>query len=307
MCAELGVKNLHSTGHLNCGGIYLSLEAPKEALEHFRSAARLSQETGYTRDEGYALIGIGVCLEQGGDPSGAAETYQQAVGLMQKACEDSSLPEDLSGKAEALSLLGAVLHSSLDRLAEAFDAYEAAVATYRELKGPSRLRKVLMNLAGLRWKMGFPKDSARHYEEALDLAREHGEPEHRAAALASLGVVYRDLGRLKESVRCGKEAIERMRQLEDPRAEAYVLTSLADSYTALGHHSSALTCLKRSLRLRRKIGDREGEAGALRDIFRVYEALGDTERARGTYEEAESKRAASPEVVGISSIAERRS
>jgi DNA-binding SARP family transcriptional activator/TPR repeat protein len=307
MCAELGVKNLHSTGHLNCGGIYLSLEAPKEALEHFRSAARLSQETGYTRDEGYALIGIGVCLEQGGDPSGAADTYQQAVGLMQKACEDSSLPEDLSGKAEALSLLGAVLHSSLDRLAEAFDAYEAAVATYRELKGPSRLRKVLMNLAGLRWKMGFPKDSARHYEEALDLAREHGEPEHQAAALASLGVVYRDLGRLKESVRCSKEAIERMRELEDPRAESYVLTSLAESYTALGYHSSALTCLKRSLRLRRKIGDREGEAGALRDIFRVYEALGDTERARGAYEEAESKRAASTEVVGISSIAERRS
>lgn len=119
--------------------------------------------------------------------------------------------------------------------------------------------------------------------------------------------MYRDLGRLKESVRCGKEAIERMRKLEDPRAESYVLTSLAESYTALGYHSSALTCLKRSLRLRRKIGDREGEAGSLRDIFRVYEALGDTERARGAYEEAESKREASTEVVGISSIAERRS
>lgn len=306
MCGELGIKNLHFTGLLNCGNIYLSLENNAEALEHFRAAVRLSRETGYARDEGYSLIGVGVCLEREGDASGAAQTYRQAVGLMQKACEDSGLPEDLSGKAEASSLLGAVLHSSLGRPAEALDAYEAAAATYRGLEESGHLRKVLMSLAGLRWKMGVPEEAARYYEEALDLAGEHREPEHRAAALASLGVVYRDLGRLKESVRCSREAIKRMRELEDRQAEAYFLTSLAESHEELGHHSSALSCLKRSLRLRREIGDAEGEVGALRDISRAYEALGDAERARESSEEAESKDAESEKAARILSTAERR-
>ena len=307
MCKDLDIKNLTVTGHLNCGSLYLSLAAPEEALEHFRSAARLGRETGYTRDEGYALMGAGVCLEQGGDPSGAAETYRRAVELMEKACEDSGLPEDLSGKAEALSLLGAVLHYSLDSPAAAFDAYGTAAATYRGLKDPGRLRKVLMNLAGLRWRMGAPEDSARYYEEALDLAREHGEPEHGTAALASLGVVYRDLDRLRESVRCGKEAIQRLRELEDPQAEAYVLTSLAESYNALGHHSSALSCLKRSLRLRRRIGDREGEVGVLHDISSVYETLGDIDHAREASEEATSREEALRGARGVVSITGRRS
>ena len=289
MCTDLGIKNLSATQHLNCGRLYLSLEGPKEALEHFRSAARLGREMGYTRDEGYALMGAGVCLEQGGDPSGAAEAYRQAVELMEKACEDSGLPEDLAGKAEAMSLLGAVLHYSLDRPAEALDTYSGTVSIYRRLGNFGRLRKLLMNLAGLSWRMVNLEESARFYEEALDLAREHGEPEHRVAALASLGVVYRDLGRLKESVRCGKQAIELSREVDDLQAEAYVLTSLADSYRNLGHHPSALSCLKRSLRLRRKTGDVEGEVGVLRDLVRTYQALGKEDRARDVAEEAATK------------------
>ncbi len=306
-CADLGIKNLRASQHLNCGRLYLSLAAQEEALQHFRSATRLGQETGYIRDEGYALMGAGVCLEKGGDSIGAAETYRRAVDLMEKACEDSGLPEDLSGKAEALSLLGAVLHYSLDSPQGAFDAYTTAAATYRRLKDLGRLRKVLMNLAGLRWKMEAPADSARHYEEALDLAREHGGPEHKAAALASLGVVYREMGHLRESIRSGKQAIELLRGLDDPQAEAYVLTSLAESHHALGHHPSALSCLKRSLRLRRKIGDTEGEVGALYDISNVYESLEDTKRARDACQEAASKREALREAIRTPSIVERRS
>ncbi|MBA2713047.1 MAG: AAA family ATPase, partial [Rubrobacteraceae bacterium] len=41
MCADLGIKNLKTSQHLNCGRLYLSLAAPEEALKHFHSAARL--------------------------------------------------------------------------------------------------------------------------------------------------------------------------------------------------------------------------------------------------------------------------
>ncbi len=290
--AGLGAKNLLVAQHSACGTLYLGLEAPHKALEHFRTAARLGREMGYTRDEGYSLMSVGVCLERGGDHAGAVDAYRQAVGLLETAHEASGAREELSGKADALTVLAGALHRPLDRPTEALEAYEEAAGIYRKLGDPGRLRKVLLRLAGLRWRVGNPEGSARGYEEALELAREHGETAREAAALASLGVVYRELGRLKESLRRGREALRLVRTLDDPQAEAYVLTSLAESYGRLGHSPSALSCLRRSLRLRKRIGDKRGEVGALHDLARTYEDLGDPDRARACSEEAASKQEA---------------
>ena len=258
---KLGTKYLRAKVHINCGKLCLSLGDPDEALKHYLAAARLSRQTEFTRDEGYSLMGAGIALEQRGDPAGAAESYRQATELLQTVYEESGAPEELFGKAEDLTLLGAVLHHSLEKPVEAMNAYEEAAGIYRGLADPPKLRKLLMNMAGLRWRTGDPEGSARHYEEALKIAREHGEAAHEAAALASLSVVHRELGCLKESLRCGRGALALLRDVKDLQAEAYVLSSLAESHLGLGHHPSALSCLKRSMRLRRKVGDKEGEVG----------------------------------------------
>lgn len=302
----LGAKNLQLTQHMNCGTLCLGLGDPERALQHFQNAVRLSRETGYIRDEGYALMSVGAALERLGDATGAAGAYRQAVELLQKAYEESEFSKEQHGKADALTLLATVLHRSLDQLDEARNAYEAAEDMYRGLGENGRLRKLLMNLAGLRWRLGDIEDSARNYEEALGLARERGEAVHEAAALASLSVVYRDLGSLKKSIRCGKEALELLRSLEDAQTEAYVLTSLAESHGRLGHHKSALSCLKRSLRLRREVGDREGELGVLQDLASTYEKLGDTNKARGAMEEVAPKKAALAESQRATPITERK-
>jgi predicted ATPase/DNA-binding SARP family transcriptional activator len=303
---KLGTKYLRAKVHINCGNLCLSLGDPDEALKHYLAAARLSRQTEYTRDEGYSLMGAGIALEQRGDPAGAAESYRRATELLQTVYEESGAPEELFGKAEALTLLGAVLHHSLDKPVEAMNAYEEAAGIYRRLADSPKLRKLLMNLAGLRWRTGDPEGSAHHYEEALDIAREHGEAAHEAAALASLSVVHRELGRLKESLRCGREALELLRDVEDLQAEAYVLSSLAESHLGLGHHPSALSCLKRSLRLRRKVGDKVGEVGVLYDLAKVHEDLGDKDHARKAREEAASKEGTSGEAREAISTLKRR-
>ena len=285
--AEVGAKDLLVQQHGTCGTLNLRLGNPKEALEHFRAAASFGREMGYTREEGYSLMSAGVCLEQLGDHAGAVDAYRKAVRLLHTAYEASGMAKELSGQADALALLASVLHRSLDEPTEALEAYEAAADVYRELGDAHRLRKVLLGLAGLRWRARNPEGAARGYEEALELAQD--EPAHEAAALMSLSVVYRDLGGLRESVRCGQSALELLRNLEDPWAEAYVLSSLAESHGKLGHHSSALSCLKRSLKLREKIGDEEGLIRVLRDMAAVYENLGDPERARACAREAKER------------------
>lgn len=305
--AEAGAKNFSATQHNNCGWLCLSLGRPKAALEHFRSAARFGRETEYTRDEGYSLMGAGVALEQIRDPAGAVDSYRRAIELLRTAYEESEAPGELSGKADALALLGAVLHHSLESPVEALAAYEEAAGIYRRLVDPPKLRKLLMNMAGLRWRMMDPERSASHYEEALKLARELGKAAHEVAALASLSVVHRNLGRLKESLRCAREALELLRSVDDLQAEAYVLSSLAESHLRLGHRPSTLSCLKRSLRLRRKIGDEGGEIGVLHDLAEVYEGMGDTNLARRAREEAALKEGTSGEAQAAVPIVERRS
>jgi len=272
--------------------LYLRLGEPEKALEYFQAATRLSQEIGYTRDEGYSLMSVGVALERVGDSAGAAHAYRRAVELLDATYEESGASEELSGKVDALTPLAELLHRSLDRPEEALSTYEAAEGVCRKLNDRRRLRKLLTSQAGLRWRTGQLKKSARDYEEALDLARKQKEPAPEAAALASLSVVNRDLGHLKESVRCGRAALKLLQNLSDPQAKAYVLSSLAESYGELGHYPSALSCLRRSLRLRRRIGDKEGEVGVLEDLARIYEDLGDPGRARACSEDAVSRRVA---------------
>ncbi|WP_162924541.1 tetratricopeptide repeat protein [Rubrobacter indicoceani] len=278
---ELGAKNLMATQHINCGRVQLSLGAPEGALEHFRAAARLGRETGYARDEGYALVGVGVCLEQSGASKEAEKTYRQAINLLHTSYELSEAADSSSGKADALALLAKILHRSLYRPGEALDAYEEAAGIYRRLNETAKLRKLLMGLAGLRWQIRDFSGSAEVYNEALELARAQSEAAPEAAALASLSVVYREAGDLRRSLRAGKDALGLLRELEDLQAEAYVQSSLAESYRKLGHYPSALSCLKRSLRLRQRVGDAEGEVRVLHDMARVSEPLEEAASKKG--------------------------
>lgn len=103
---ELGAKNLLVAQHSACGTLYLRLGDPHKALEHFRAAVRYSGGIGYMRDEGYSLISVGASLEQAGEHASAAHAYRQAVELLRTAHETSGMSKELSGKADALALLG---------------------------------------------------------------------------------------------------------------------------------------------------------------------------------------------------------
>lgn len=286
---EAGARHLNVAQHSTCGTLYLELGDARKALHHFRAAARLAREIGHTRDEGRSSMSVGVALEGTGDPAGAADAYRRAAELLHVAHAESGEPEDLSARAEALTLLATVLHRSLDLPADALEPYEEASRFYRELSGGWRLGALLSGLAGARWRTGDAEGSAAAYEEALDLAS--GDAALRLVCLASLCAVYRETGRLRESLRRGREACSLARELGDARTEARVLASLAESYDRLGHYPSALSCLRRSLRLRRREGDGPGAERTLRYMATIHERRKETERPEARLEEARREEA----------------
>ena len=117
-------------------------------------------------------MSVGVALEQAGDATGAAATFRRAIELLHRAYEESEILEGANGKADALTLLGTVLHRSARARRRSPKRLRRSCRYIPWAGGNRRLRKLLMNLAGLRWRLGDIEGSARDYEEALGLARE---------------------------------------------------------------------------------------------------------------------------------------
>ncbi len=179
--AGLGTKNLLVAQHSACGTLYLALGNLDQALKHFRSAARLSRDVGYARDEGYSLMSFGVALEQMEDHAGAAEAYRRASQLLGTAYEASGITDELSGKADSLTLLASVLHRSLEKPAEALGAYEAAARIYRELGDTRRLRASPCRgwpacVGGWGIRKPPPATTRRHSNWQGNTARRHTRP-----------------------------------------------------------------------------------------------------------------------------------
>ena len=95
MLTEIGNRTWISAAHNDLAIVYLAIDAPEKALEHYRASARISQEMGHTREEGHALMSVGVSLEQTGDHGGAVDAYRRAVKLLDMAYELSGAPGKL--------------------------------------------------------------------------------------------------------------------------------------------------------------------------------------------------------------------
>ena len=125
-------------------------------------------------------MGAGIALEQGGDPAGAAESYRRATELLQTVYEESESPEELLGKAEALTLLGTVLHHSLEAV-EAINAYEEAAGIYRRLAESAQAKETLDEhgraaLADRRHRRLLPATMRRHWISRGSPAKRRTKP-----------------------------------------------------------------------------------------------------------------------------------
>ena len=157
--------------------------------------------------------------------------------------------------------LGNILRA-LDRLAEAINCYERALAL-----APTSV-DTLYNLGNTYQDLGQPERAAVYFERALRLNPEAIELHN------NLGTALQDLGRLEEAIDCYRRALA----LRPDRVES--LDNLGGALQAQGMLDEAQTCYERALALRPdRVESLIGLGVVLRAQGRLEEAVARYERA----------------------------
>jgi tetratricopeptide (TPR) repeat protein len=157
--------------------------------------------------------------------------------------------------------LGNILRA-LDRVAEAIDCYERALAL-----APASV-DTLYNLGNTYQDLGQPELAAAYFERALRLNPEAIE------LLNNLGTALQDLGRLDEAIGCYRKALALRPDLVES------LDNLAGALQLQGKSNEAQACYERALALRPDcVESLIGLGVVLRDRGQLEEAVARYERA----------------------------
>ncbi|MDY7094395.1 MAG: CHAT domain-containing tetratricopeptide repeat protein [Acidobacteriota bacterium] len=244
-------------------------EHQNRALEHFRRAAGLWEQTGEARDLALAWARSAELLIGSGEIEAGLEAYRQALAQLSPEAEEER-PSLLNQLGKALRRHGRT-EESRRTLEEAYDSAQA-VGNDREAA------TALNNLALLLRHEGESWQALETYRQALTVYRQLGDTASSATVLHNLGTLYNWLGKGDEARDALTEALELQRKLGDTASEAATRTALGWVEYWAGEPRRARDTLERALELR--AGDSAGEASTLGRLGVVYLDLGEVQKGR---------------------------
>jgi tetratricopeptide (TPR) repeat protein len=153
--------------------------AARAAYEHARETFH---RLGEQQQEGRMLLNLGTLYA-------AEDADEEAVALYRRAIEIADIAVDIEGRELALGALGNSL-ANLERLDEARDSIESALALARELGDKASEALRLGNLGKVLLRQGDQQGALRVRSVALALAREIGDPRTEALQLHGIGEIY---------------------------------------------------------------------------------------------------------------------
>jgi tetratricopeptide (TPR) repeat protein/transcriptional regulator with XRE-family HTH domain len=175
--------------------------------------------------------------------------------------------------------LSTVLWHSL-RVHGHYDAARAlhalALAEARRHGDAAGTQQALIDLGGIRARLGDYDEAVRHLEECLAIT---GAPLVTGRALNTLGIVYAQIGRYELAATHLHRSVAFARETGDSSSEGRALSNLGYVHERLGRLADAHRCYQQCLTIARTVGDRPSEAIALHN-------LGDVCRAQRRYPEA---------------------
>jgi DNA-binding SARP family transcriptional activator len=190
------------------------------------------------------------------------------------------------GAAEAWMLNNLGVAYGQQRLAEAVEYFEQALALYHELGDVRGESRAATNVANAYFDLRDYGKALQTAQRAVTAQRQAGKRYGEGIALGVLGCACRELGRFDEAVASLTEALAIFRSLGDRGTEADSLGDLGEAYLGMGKLGAAIECLAESLRIRREIGDGHGQARSLERLALAKRRAGETAVAVGMLSQA---------------------
>jgi LuxR family maltose regulon positive regulatory protein len=211
------------------------------------------------------------------------EDLDQALSLLDEACQQFEASGDLSRLATALvergnvrSLMGDHLGAIADceavlKMREKVDA--ATVAVAHRVIGTSHMRR------------GEFMAAAQELEESLRLSREMRYRENEGCLYHNLGTTYELIGDIERSISYFQQALQYYEAVDRPWALANTLNSIGVSHYYRGEYDEAQKALEKALAKAREAGYTRIEAYALASLGDLYRDLGRLREATQAYED----------------------
>ncbi|QFZ17377.1 ATP-binding protein [Saccharothrix syringae] len=161
------------------------------ALASYHEAVALSRAAGDSRNEGFALRGIGLIHQDAGRFDLAAEHHRRALAALRRVG---------ARRGEGMCLLSlGDCHRALERFGEAFDHGLRALEIFRSTRDRLAEARALNSLGTSRRAEGRLPEALEHHREALAVFRRFDHPYEEASTLLDLGDVLDGLGRSTEA------------------------------------------------------------------------------------------------------------
>ena len=245
-----------------------------DRIELCEQAAAAARESGDRREEGAAVLNLGIACFSQGKLDCAIEHYERALAISREL-------SDRQEEASVLRHLGTV-YELQGRMTDAIEHCEQAIVIYREIGDRLGEAKQLGSLGVLFMSLGTPAQMRRAIEplqQALSISREIGDRGQEALTLGNLGAVYISLGRVRDALQCHEQALSISRETGDRNREVDVLRNLATDYLCAGQGEHAIESCQQALSISYEISDRDKEAMILLNMGAIYSHLEQEEKA----------------------------
>jgi len=224
-------------------------------------------------------VAMKVCLDRLGYRAESLAMYRIALDSARKL-------GDRPAEAWVLTNLGMVFGQQ--RVGDAIDHFEQALAIYREIGDRRDEARAANNLAFTYVILGRYEEAVAALLDALELQREVGRRYGEGVALCNLAEAYVELGRYDEAIACSQGALTIAREVDSVRDEGYALHNLGRAYLEQGRLAEAVDLFEQALAIHRSAGERYGEAQGLQRIGIAHARAGRLAQARATWTEARS-------------------
>lgn len=197
-------------------------ELAKHRIELCEQAVATARENGNRREEGAALLKLGVACFSLGKLHCAIEHYEQALSIYREI-------GDRNREARTLSNTGAV-YLLLGQMEHAFQCHEQALSIAREIGDRNSEANTLRNLGTDYLRMGQKGRAIECYQQALSISREIGDHDKEAMILVNMGAIYSNLGQVEKAIEITQAAVQILEESGGPGAD-YAREQLDHLYT----------------------------------------------------------------------------
>ncbi|QOC22163.1 GGDEF domain-containing protein [Wenzhouxiangella sp. AB-CW3] len=251
--------------HLMAGVLHWELEEHDEAIAHYLSARRASEDAGDVIAAARAAGNIGNLYNTMGDYVRAREHHQRALEWFR----ESGWQEGVAGTLVNLAALAGRQAGSFESLGDDTSAgveYEQmlefarqGLALFETLDNSRGVAHARTNLAEALSGLRRFDEALEHQSAAIDKLREIGDAGGEARGLLNLGRIHRSGGRYDKAAETLQQAIDR-NPYENVMLHYDVIEQLAELKEAQGNYQAALDHQKTLNLLRRQIA--EGQMSA---------------------------------------------